>query len=285
MRIYKLTQSDHDYPEVLRNIPSPPKELYVLGNLAPLLERPRLAVVGSRKVTPYGKAVTSNLTQAVAGAGVVVVSGLALGVDALAHQAALDVGGFTIAVLACGLDKPYPASHHRLARQILEQGGALISEYPERTPPLQHQFIERNRLVSGLSDGVLITEAAEKSGTLHTASFALEQGKTVMAVPGNITSEFSRGTNQLIKTGATPVTSPEDIFEALGLTSTDEKREILAANAEEAAILAHLKKGISDGSELQVLSGLDAVLFNQTLTMLEITGKIRPLGAGHWGLQ
>ena len=179
MKINKVTLNANALPGVLRHISDSPQKLYVWGNLTPLLAKPRLAVVGSRKVTPYGKAVTSDLVRTVAGQGVVIISGLALGVDALAHKAALEAGGYTIAVLACGLDKPYPSTHRQLARQILERGGALVSEYPEGTPPLQHQFIERNRLVSGLSDGVLITEAAEKSGTLHTANFALDQGKTV----------------------------------------------------------------------------------------------------------
>ncbi len=284
MKIRKITRGAEDFPEVLRHIPDPPQALYVLGDLAPLLNKPRLAIVGSRKVTPYGRSVTYDLAQKTAGQGVVIVSGLAIGVDAIAHRAALDIGGLTVAVLACGLDKPYPASHAQLARQILEQGGALISEYPEGMPPLQHQFIARNRLVSGLSDGILITEAAARSGTLHTAGFALDQGKTVMAVPGNITSTLSAGTNHLIRTGATPITRVEDISVALGLQPPTTDQEILAANAEQAAILTHLQQGITDGSTLQTLSKLDAAVFNQTLTMLEITGKIRPLGAGHWAL-
>lgn len=286
MKINKILQKSGDFPEMLRNIPQPPKQLYVLGNLESLLSKPRLAVVGSRKVTPYGRGTTQELVQAIAGQGVVIVSGLALGVDAIAHQAALAAGGKTIAVLPCGLDKPYPATNRQLARKILEQGGALVSEYPEGTPPLQHQFIERNRIVSGLSDGVLITEAAAKSGTIHTAGFALDQGEAVMAVPGNITSELSKGTNNLIKTGAAPILGAQDILDALGLGKQLHMTEVLAANAEEEAILSALKQGTTDdGHELQTASKLDAATFNQTLTMLEITGKIRPTGAGHWTLQ
>lgn len=239
-------------------------------------------MVGTRKVTPYGHGITSDLATNVAAQGVVIISGLAIGVDAIAHRSALGVGGLTIAVLPCGLDKPYPASHRQLARQILEQGGALVSEYPEGTPPLQHHFIARNRLVSGLSDGILITEAVSRSGTIHTAGFALEQGKTVMAVPGSITSTLSAGTNRLIKTGATPITEANDIFEALQLRNVSEEQEVLAANAQEAAILTHMQSGVTEASELQILSELEPAIFNQTLTMLEITGKIRPLGAGHW---
>lgn len=243
---------------------------------------PRLSVVGSRKVTPYGRGVTAELTGAIARQGVIIISGLALGVDALAHAASLEAGGQTIAVLPCGLDKPYPATNRQLARRILEQGGALISEYPEGTEPFQSNFIARNRLVSGLGDGLLITEAAAKSGTIHTAGFALEQGKTVMAVPGNITNALSEGTNNLIKAGAVAVTTPQDIADVLKLGQQLRFQEVLAANAEEAAVLELLRQGITEGSELQVMSHLDAVAFNQTLTMLEITGKIRPIGAGHW---
>ncbi|HTE21640.1 MAG TPA: DNA-processing protein DprA [Candidatus Limnocylindria bacterium] len=284
MKIYKISYNSDDFPSTLRHIPSPPKELYILGDLGPLLEKPLLAVVGSRKVTPYGRSITLDLVRAVASQRVVIISGMALGVDALAHQAALEVGGKTIAVLPCGLDKPYPATNRQLARKILEQGGVLMSEYPEGTPPLIQNFIARNRLESGMSDGVLITEAAIKSGTVHTARFALEQGKTVMAVPGNITSELSKGTNNLIRSGAVPVTRPEDIFEVLDIMGTPEDHEVVAANAEEAAILQLLKQGITDSSILQTSSQLEVVVFNQTLTMLELTGKIRPLGAGHWSL-
>lgn len=282
MNVNKVTLNSNAYPASLHNIPDAPKELYVLGQLDHLLSKPCLSVVGSRKVTPYGRGVTENLVTTVASHGITVISGLALGVDAIAHKAALDAGGKTIAILPCGLDKPYPASHRQLARRILEQGGALVSEYPNGTPPLQHHFIARNRIVSGLGDAVLITEAAAKSGTMHTVGFALDQGKTVMAVPGNITSTLSEGTNNLIKTGASPVTSAQDIFDALNIGGQLQFSETLAASAQEEAILTLLKQGITDGNELQLGSHLSAPEFNQTLTMLEITGKIRSVGAGHW---
>lgn len=282
MKIQVLHPHDSSFPEALIQIPDAPKILHVMGDLTPLLQKPRLAVVGSRKVSPYGRSVTADIARQAASRGVIIVSGLALGVDAIAHRAALEANGTTVAVLPCGLDKPYPASHRTLARQILDRGGALISEYPAGTPPMPHHFIARNRLVSGLSDGVLITEAASKSGTLHTAGFALEQGKTVMAIPGNITSSLSAGTNTLIKTGATPVTEALDVLAALNLDLDLDKMETMAANAEEAAILQHLKTGTTEASELQITSKLEPAVFNQTLTMLEITGKIRPLGAGHW---
>lgn len=247
------------------------------------MARPQIAIVGSRKVTAYGRSVTAQLAGELARAGVVIVSGLALGIDGIAHRAALDAGGLTTAILAGGLDKIYPGAHVRLAEQIVRQGGALLSEYPEGTPSLKYNFIERNRLVSGLSGAVLITEAAQKSGTLHTATFALEQGKDVLAVPGNITSLQSAGTNRLIKSGAMPVTCVEDVFRTLGIKSPAKLRiRPRGATNEEQVILDLLAAGESDGAVLLEKSTLDVARFNQALTMLEITGKIRSLGANKW---
>lgn len=287
MKIHKITLSTPDVPEKLRNIPSPPKQLFVMGNaVKELLERPCVTVVGSRKVSAYGKAVTLGLTGELASAGIVIISGLALGVDSLAHKAALDAGGLTIAVLPSGVGNIYPASHHGLAMQILQHGGALISEYPDGEPAYKDRFIARNRIASGLGDALLITEAAEKSGTLHTANFALEQGKPVLAVPGNITSLTSAGTNNLIKVGATPVTSVQDVFHALGLEAPAKKREApRSGNPNEQIILDLLFSGVGDGTDLLGRSELEVSLFNQTLTMLEIRGRIRPLGNNRWGLQ
>ncbi len=284
MNVKKLTLNQPDFPEILRHIPNPPLQLFVAGDLNSLLKSPRLAVIGSRKISPYGRAVTTSLTEAAASNGIVIISGLAIGADGVAHQAALDAGGKTIAVLPAGLDRIYPPSHHHLAMQILAQGGALVTEYPDNTEPYKVNFLARNRIVSGLSDGVLITEAAERSGTLATANFALEQGRTVMAVPGNISSPLSVGTNNLIKTGATPVTRVEDIFSALNLELQVSDREIVARNEDELAILDQLQAGITDAAELLKSSGLKPAVFNQTLTMLEITGRIKPLGANHWTL-
>lgn len=284
MKIRKVAHHSSQYPHKLRSIPDAPKELFILGDLGPLLDNPCLTVIGARKASPYGRGVTTQLVSTIAARGITIISGLALGIDAIAHQAALDTGGKTIAVLPCGLDKPYPASHRQLARRILEQGGALISEYPETTPPLKHHFVARNRIVSGLGDAILITEAAAKSGTMHTVGFALDQGKTVMAVPGSITSELSEGTNNLIKIGATPVTGPQDILDTLGIGEQLQLDDVLAANEQEEAILSLLKEGVTDGSELQIMSKLDPSEFNQTLTMLEVTGKICATGANHWAI-
>jgi DNA processing protein len=286
LKIKELTFNNPSFPAKLRDIFSPPKQLFYIGDsLEKMLSMPALAVVGSRKVSLYGKAVTSSLIEEIARQNIVIISGLALGVDALAHEAALDAGGRTIAVMPCGLDRIYPSSNRQLAMRILEHGGALVSEYPEDTDARRENFIARNRLVSGLSDGVLITEAAEKSGTLHTANFALEQGREVMAVPGNINSSLSKGTNNLIKVGAHPVTEATDVLHVLKIEPLRPKQqELLAANEQEHIILQLLKENITDGDSLLVNSKLEPAVFNQTLTMLEITGKIKATGNGQWML-
>ncbi len=285
MKINKVTQNDKLFPTALKNIPSSPKLLYVLGDLKPLKHTKVVGIVGSRAVTPYGQQTTTRLAEELTRRGIAIVSGLALGVDALAHRAATQQGGYTIAVLANGLDTIQPSSNRSLALKILELGGAIISEYPEGTPGLKQNFVARNRLVSGLSDGLLITEATERSGSLHTANFALEQGKVVMAVPGNITSGNSAGTNNLIKTGAVPVTDVNDILSALNLESGTTNVSVMGANAEEAIILELMKRGITDINELQKSSELPPEQFSQTMTMLEITGKIRPLGSAQWAIK
>jgi DNA processing protein len=172
-----------------------------------------------------------------------------------------------------------------LAHQILWQGGALISEYPPGEPALKHQFVERNRLVAALGDVLLITEAAAKSGTMHTAGFALDLGRTVLAVPGNITSKTSEGTNNLLKQGAEPATDLKDILHAFGLETNAQQELSLGANPEEVLVLELLNKGVSDINALQTSSKLSAAQFNQTLTMLELTGKIHSLGGGHWAIR
>ena len=231
------------------------------------------------------RTVTEQLAAELARAGVVIISGLALGVDGIAHRGALSVNGDTIAVLPCGIDEIYPRTHFQLGKDILTRGGILLSEYSGGALPRRDQFIARNRLVAGLADAVLITEAAEKSGTLHTANFALEQGKPVFAVPGNITSPNSRGCNQLIKTGATPVTEVRDILEPLGINMQQQTELITANSKEEQTVINLLQEGITDAHELLANSKLEASLFNQTLTMLEISGAIKPLSNNHWTLK
>lgn len=270
----------------LGQLAQPVKELYYIStSLDKLLDRPIIAVVGSRKVSPYGMAVTRQLAGDLAKAGVVIISGLALGVDSIAHQAALDVGGATIAVLPCGIDKVYPSSHTYLARKIIKQGGALISEYgAESSPPMKYQFIARNRIIASLSQGVLITEAAKKSGSLHTANFALEQGIDVFAVPGNITSSTSVGTNNLIKNGAIPTTSANDIFESLGITLTSESDQYKPVTKQESTILSLLRQEISDSDILLHMCGLTPGEYYSTLTSLEVNNVIMQPKPGHWAI-
>ncbi|HET7320561.1 MAG TPA: DNA-processing protein DprA [Candidatus Saccharimonadales bacterium] len=288
MDVNTLTLKNKGIPMRLQRIPAPPKQLFHRGtSLEALLERPCVAIVGSRGVSAYGTQVTRKLAGKLAEQGIVIISGLALGVDALAHQAALDAGGLTIAVLPSSVEKPYPATNRQLAEKILQQGGALVSEYPAGPfdNSFKSNFVARNRLVAGLADGLLITEAAEQSGSLHTANFALNQGKLVMAVPGNITSPGSAGTNNLIKAGATPVTSYQDVLHAMKLVEhATAAQDVRGSNVHEQKLLDLLLSGMNDGEMLLKNSELDISLFNQTLTMLEITGKIRSLGANQWAI-
>jgi DNA processing protein len=268
-----------DYPPLLANIPGAPKQLQVKGSrLVDLANRPFVGVVGSRKLTDYGREVTKILVSELARSGVVIVSGLALGIDSVAHLAAIKAGGITIAVLPSTIDNIYPASHHGLARRIIDTGGSLISEYSATNPPNKGSFVARNRIISGLCLGLLITEAAEKSGSLHTANFALEQGREVMVVPGSIFSPSSRGTNNLLKAGASPITSVQDIINCLGLEETFVSSAPIAASPEEAKILEALFGSQADTQTLFEVSQLPISIFNQTLTTLEITGKIARSG-------
>jgi DNA processing protein len=278
-----ITLTSHLLPERIQTIPQPPDQLYTIGaNLADLLAKPCICIVGSRKVSAYGKQITTQLAGELARAGVVIVSGLAIGVDSIAHRAVLDAGGLTIAVLPSGLDAVYPASHRGLARQIIAQGGALVTEYPHNSPTYPSNFIARNRIASGLSDAVIITEAAERSGTLSTARFALEQGRELLAVPGNITSPTSVGTNNLIKAGAAPVTGVEDILHVLGITSAQARATARSSDPHEQTILDLLQAGETDGAQLLLQSSIGVSQFNQALTMLEIKGLVRPLGGNQW---
>lgn len=282
------TPGKSQFPPQLTTISQPPKGLFIESNAWPeLIRMPMLAVVGSRKVSTYGRTVTEQLVRAAAARGIIIVSGLALGLDAIAHQAALEVGGRTIAVLPSGLDIIYPRSHHYLAQQIVKQGGALVSEYPPHSQiAYKGNFIARNRIVAGLAKATLITEAAIKSGSLHTASFALEQGRDVLAVPGPINNPLSVGCNNLIKTGATPITSVDDILAVFNLTGTaTADHSAMAANAAEHTILQLLTSGARDIDDMQSESGMSPTEFQQTLSMLEITGKISAQGGGLWTLR
>jgi DNA processing protein len=284
-KINSFRTDQMSYTQIISSIANIPKRLWLYGNL-PDSRIPTAAIVGTRKPTPYGRDVTYRLSYELASRGIVVLSGLALGVDGIAHQAALDAGGITIAVLPTPLETISPRSHRDLAEKIVARGGALVSEYSITDPVYKVNFLARNRIVAGLADGVLITEAAARSGTLSTANAALQQGKPVMAVPGNITSAMSVACNNLIKTGATPVTEVGDILHELGLRDRGEQTELpLASTAEEAALLKLLMAGVKEGELLHQQSGLPAAEYSQTMTMLEIEGKIRSLGANQWTIR
>jgi len=286
MKINNISPDESSYLQIIGSIAKPPKSLYYMGVL-PDQRLPTIAVVGTRKPTRYGREVTTRLTYELAKQGVVIVSGLALGIDALAHSIALDAGGTTIAVLANPLPAIRPTTNRELGTRIIENGGAIISEHDtDGTYSVgRWSFLERNRIVAGISDAVLITEASARSGTLNTAMHALDQGKDVFVVPGNITSPSSEGCNLLLKQGAIPVTSAEDILERL-LPKRPRKQQTLplGANEYETAVIKHLASGVQDADEIQRLTGIDQTSLNTALTMLELSGTIRPLGNNHWTL-
>jgi DNA processing protein len=213
--------ADPEFPQLLREMPWPPFALYTKG--APLTTTlAGIAIVGTRKATPEGKALAREFGKGLARRGVTVISGLALGIDGEAHKGALEARGKTIAVLPCGLDRVYPREHDRLAHEILSTGGMLISEYPLGAPAYPSRFIERNRIVSALSTGVIVIEAPEKSGALSTARFALEQNREVFVVPGSVKNRNYAGSHALIRDGASLIRGIKDVCEALGMSSEEE---------------------------------------------------------------
>ncbi len=288
MKINSIVPDKHKYLQIISDIDNTPSTLFYMGTLPPE-RRPTLAVVGTRKPTRYGIEVTERLVAEVARAGVVIVSGLALGVDAIAHRTTLDVGGTTIAILANTLPHIQPSTNRALGERIIHEGGAVISEHSDNEPQRyilgKWSFLERNRIVASLSDAILITEASARSGTLNTAMHALQQGKDVFVVPGNITSPASAGCNALIRQGATPVTCAEDILEILMPDHASAQRRLpLGSNPAETAIIGYLSRDIHDADEIQRLSGLDTIELSTSLTMLELAGTIRSTGNNHWRL-
>ncbi|MEK7114470.1 MAG: DNA-processing protein DprA [Patescibacteria group bacterium] len=216
LKIEAISRENPDFPYLLKEIPNPPSQIYVLGKL-PNEEKPRIAIVGTRKATFEGRLIAKKIAQRLAEIKIVIVSGLAMGIDTAAHEGALAGNGETIAVLACGLDAIYPRQNENLARKIIESGGTIISEYPAGTPILPHQFLERNRIVSGLSVATIVIEAPIDSGALVTARLAAEQGREVFVFPGPINHPNYRGSHKLIRDGARLVASIEDILEDLNL--------------------------------------------------------------------
>ena len=281
-KIKTLTIDDSAYPKLLKQIYDPPLLLYYRGDLDATSDF-SLAIVGTRKFTAYGQQVTEKITRELIANGLAIVSGLALGIDTLAHLAAMDASGRTIAVLGSGLDRQniYPSQNRYLADKIQAHGGLILSEYPLGTMPLKHHFPQRNRLISGMSLGTLVIEAGEKSGSIITAMHALDQNRDVFAVPGNIYSAYSAGTNSLIKLGAKLVSGAKDIIESLNLAEAVaymENKKIIPESTEEKLILNKLNYEPLHIDELVRLTKLDASIINSTLTIMEMKGMIKNLG-------
>ena len=277
--IQVLTWEDEAYPACLKEIDQPPPILYLRGELT-IEDSWAVAVVGTRRVTAYGRQVTEELASYLAQNGVTVVSGLARGVDAIAHQAALKAGGRTLAVMGNGVDRIYPPEHRALAEQILASG-ALLSDYAPGTPPEGANFPPRNRLISGLSLAVVVVEAGETSGALITAQFAVDQGREVFAVPGNILAPQSKGTNRLIQQGAHPLLSARDVLEALNLTRVSEQRLVrraLPADEVETQVLNVLAREPLHVDEIRNQTGLPIERVSATLVMMELKGMVRQVG-------
>ncbi len=283
-RIYKLgysllTIKDRNYPARLREIDLPPPILYLHGDLEET-DRLATAIVGTRRATQYGKSVAREIAYVLAGCGVTIVSGLARGIDGIAHQAALDAGGRTIAVLGSGLDRVYPSEHRGLAEKIAEQG-SVISDYALGTKPEGRNFPPRNRIISGLSLAVIVIEAGESSGALITADFSADQGRDVFAVPGDIYKPSSIGTNRLIQAGAHPLVKPEEVLEVLNLnlvSSQDDVAEQLPEDEVELKVFQALSKQPIHVDELLTRCSLPASTINAALAMLELKGRVKQVG-------
>jgi DNA processing protein len=283
MQINQIHLSDPEYPLYLSEIPSPPKTLYFRGKL-PMA--PCVAIVGTRNPTRYGEQVTYQLAYELAQAGLAIVSGLAIGIDSIAHRAALDAGGVTVAVQGTGLDRISPARHRQLGHDIINSGGAIVSEYEVDDRVFPSNFAIRNRITSGLCMGVLVIESNAHGGSLITSDFAVKQDRLVFAVPGNITQPRSAGPNNLIRKGAIPVTGSIDVLQALNFESSFVPEiPVTPSNGQEARILKLLREGETTSQFLIESTGLPAGEFANIISLMEITGRVRNLGSGHWGLQ
>jgi DNA processing protein len=284
-KVKVVTWNDPAYPPRLKEIDTCPPLLYVRGSLLPEDES-SIAVVGTRRASVYGWQATEEIVADLAQNKITVVSGLARGIDSVAHRAALEAGGRTIAVAACGVDMVYPSDHVSLARQIMERG-ALISEFPLGTRPKAEHFPLRNRIMSGMSLGVLVVEAGERSGALITAHLAVEQNREVFAVPGSIFSPASKGTNALIQEGAKLARNCADILEELNLTMVAqqlEMKELVLANENESQLLSYLSEEASYIDEICRRSGLPISTVSSTLTMLELKGLAKQVGSASYVL-
>lgn len=286
--IILLTKFDDNYPSKLRYLPDAPFYLFCMGDLS-LFEKQGLSVVGTRKPTNYGRMATEKIVRDVAVRGVTIISGLAYGIDSISHRKCLEVGGKTIAVLGGGFHKIYPAEHKGLAEEIIKKG-LLVSEYSPDKTATSYTFPLRNRIIAGLGDGVLITEASFKSGTIHTKDYALDYGKNIYSVPGSIESELSTLTNEIIKTGqASLVTCADDILKDYDISVDDktkncQKGMIEQLSIDEQFIVNLLQDGMKDIDYLTKNCKLNVKTFNTCLTTLEISGIISRLPGGYISL-
>lgn len=285
-KIKVVTCNDKDYPKRLKEIYDYPPVLYIKGSILPEDDW-CLAVVGTRRATVYGKQITEEIVADLARSKITIISGLAKGIDTIAHRSALEAGGRSLAVFASGLDIVYPAENERLAREIMEHG-AIMSEYPLGMKPRAENFPRRNRILSGLSMGVLVTEADEDSGAMITARDALEQNREVFAIPGSILSPASRGTNRLIQMGeAKLVRTHMDILEELNLTTVArqiEMREILPETETESLLIKQLSAEPAHIDEVCRKSGLPAATVSSTLAMMELKGLVKQVGTMNYAL-
>ncbi|HYX88747.1 MAG TPA: DNA-processing protein DprA [Gaiellaceae bacterium] len=267
-----LGRSDPEYPPLLRELHDPPPGLFLRGGAeAEVLSRTAVAIVGARSCSSYGRQVAKLLGRELAAAGLVVVSGLARGVDGEAHRGALEAGGVTVAVLGCGIDRDYPAVHGQLAASIAE-AGLVVSEYAPGVEPAPWRFPARNRVIAGLAAATTIVEARERSGALITADFALEAGREVFAVPGDITSSLSVGTNALLRLGAIPLTSAGDVLEAFGIAVPEAGAPEVGEDA--ALVLGAMADRPAGADELIRTTGLDAATVATALAELELAGAV-----------
>ena len=274
-----LTWEDETYPQRLKEIEQPPPVLYIRGDYLPD-DLFAVAIVGTRRVTPYGRQITEELSAYLATNGITVISGLARGVDAIAHQTAVKAGGRTIGVLGSGVDKIYPPEHRGLAEKMMAQG-AIVSDYAPGTPPDAANFPPRNRIVSGLSLAVVVIEAGETSGALITAEFAAEQGREVFAVPGSILAPQSKGTNKLIQNGALPLLSVNDLMQALDLTRMGEHkaaRKAIPSDETEARLMNVLGEEPLHVDEIRNQTELPIEKVSATLALMELKGMVRQVG-------
>jgi DNA processing protein len=269
----KLARSDARFPPRLKAIFDPPRSLYLRGSGEPeLLGRRAVGVVGARSCSPYGAQVARMLGRELAAAGLVVVSGLARGIDGEAHRGALESGGPTVGVLGCGIDRDYPAFNASLSRRM-ENGGLVVSEYEAGVEPAPWRFPARNRIIAGLCEAVVVVEARERSGALITADFALEEGREVFAVPGEITSALSVGSNALLRLGATPLTGSGDVLEALGIERVEAIPDPDVSQAAE-RVLGLVRDAPAGADQLVARASLDAGTLNVALTELELAGLV-----------